>query len=104
MTMILERQIKSTTALLIIIFFTAAAFAADGDLDTGFNGDGKVSTDLRTTNDIAWEVLAQPDGKAVLIGSDNSSRVSPVRYNVNGSLDTTFGASGDKVVASAFVE
>jgi uncharacterized delta-60 repeat protein len=74
-----------------------AAAPREGDLDTSFSDDGKV-TDLHLANALAF----QPNGKIVVAGSaymaNNGGRISSdfalTRYNANGTLDTTFGGDG----------
>ena len=68
-----------------------------GALDTTFNTTGKVTTNILGFYDFASAVAIQPDGKIVVAGDSFSSGVSNfvlVRYNAEGSLDTSFGASG----------
>ena len=42
--------------------------AADGDLDTTFDSDGKVTTDIGSANDYALSVAIDSDGKIVAAG------------------------------------
>ncbi|MFZ4526110.1 MAG: Ig-like domain-containing protein [Chlorobium sp.] len=69
----------------------------DGSLDSTFDGDGIVTTALSIQNDAFGGVVLQADGKILAAGySFNSSNndVALVRYNSDGSLDTSFGAGG----------
>ena len=71
----------------------------DGALDPSFGGgDGKVTTDLDLRFDIGNDVALQPDGRIVVGGNSsqaNSGNASLlVRYNVDGSLDTSFDGDG----------
>ena len=73
-----------------------AALAAAGDLDTTFDGDGKVSTVIGTFAS-AYGVAIQSDGKIVAVGeTDNGPEedFAVARYNSNGSLDSGFGVGG----------
>jgi uncharacterized delta-60 repeat protein len=75
--------------------------AADGDLDLTFSADGKVTTDLGAS-ETASAVVVQPDGKIVIAG-DRRTPSGPgdfvlVRYNLDGSLDSTFGSGGIDMV------
>jgi uncharacterized delta-60 repeat protein len=80
--------------------FIAARFNPDGSLDTGFGGTGMVSTDVAGTTRLegAMAVAIQPDDKLVVAGysvlANNSRVVTLVRYNPDGSVDTSFGSSG----------
>ncbi|MEO8573674.1 MAG: FG-GAP-like repeat-containing protein [Pyrinomonadaceae bacterium] len=80
--------------------FDEAAFArytTTGALDTTFDGDGKVTYDVRTMNsDIIRSVLIQADGKIIGVGASGGSFIV-VRLTSAGALDPSFG-SGGKVV------
>ncbi len=68
--------------------------AVDGSLDTGFDGDGKVTTDFGTnTLDGAADLALQTDGRIVAAGISEAD-FGVARYNTNGSLDTGFGTGG----------
>ncbi|MER7197849.1 calcium-binding protein [Streptomyces sp. CB01635] len=72
--------------------FVLLRYNANGTLDTSFSGDGIERTDFGDYE--AVEGLAvQPDGRIVAAGG-SSGRFALARYNVNGSLDTTFGNAG----------
>jgi uncharacterized delta-60 repeat protein len=79
--------------------FALARYNGDGTLDTGFGMGGKVLTSFGTAfNSSISDVVVQADGKIVVLGSATSSpsRVffALVRYNPDGSLDTSFGTGG----------
>jgi uncharacterized delta-60 repeat protein len=75
------------------------AFAAAGDLDTTFSGDGKFVTDFTTGDDLAYGVAIQADGKIVAAGqaAGSGGRFALTRYNTDGTLDATFGGDGQFV-------
>lgn len=78
-------------------------FLANGALDTTFGSGGKVSIDFGRLSHLHG-IARQTDGKLVVIGDsyggvNNGGRIAVARLNVNGSLDTSFGAGG-KVEAS----
>jgi uncharacterized delta-60 repeat protein len=75
--------------------FTVVRYNTDGSLDTAFGGDGIVVTPTATgpTSDIANSVALQPDGK-ILVAGINGSDFGIARYNLDGSLDSTFGGDG----------
>lgn len=78
-------------------YMAAARYKTDGTLDTGFDGDGKLTTEPMTFSGSASAVLLQPDGKIVLSGASYegvSNDFALVRLNANGSADNTFGTAG----------
>jgi uncharacterized delta-60 repeat protein len=79
--------------------FALARYNPDGSLDTNFNGTGNVTTAISAGDDGAAALARQPDGKLVAAGwSSNGSGYNDdfalVRYNPDGSLDTSFNGSG----------
>lgn len=69
----------------------------DGSLDTAFNGTGKVVTAYGSSNVAADSVAIQSDGKIVVAGqtyNGSNNDFALVRYNADGSLDTTFNGTG----------
>jgi len=81
--------------------FVVARYNADGSLDTGFGGNGIVTTDI-SGPDFAWAVALQPDGKIVVAGQAYTPPLGPLgfavaRYHGDGSLDTTFSGDGSVV-------
>ncbi len=76
-----------------------ARYLPNGRLDTSFNGDGKVETDLGGSLDEARALVLQADGKAVVAGTDGES-FALARYQTNGSLDPAF--TGDGTVTTSF--
>lgn len=79
------------------IDFGAARYLPDGTLDSTFDTDGRVTTDFFGFFDLANALAIQPDGKIVLAGSAfNGVRndFALVRYNPDGSLDSSFDGDG----------
>jgi uncharacterized delta-60 repeat protein len=80
--------------------FAIARFTPNGQLDTSFGSDGLVTTDISGVFPAVSAVIVQSNGQIVVGGASASGiRHQPiktvlVRYNSNGSLDTTFGAGG----------
>ena len=64
-----------------------------GDLDPGFGVNGKTITDFNGASDIAQDLFVQADKKIVVAGTSNGI-FELVRYNSNGSIDTSFGTNG----------
>jgi uncharacterized delta-60 repeat protein len=82
--------------------FALVRYNPNGSLDTSFNGTGKVTTAIGPGDDWAEAVALQPDGKLVVAGySWNGSDydLALVRYNPNGSLDTSFNGTGKVTTA-----
>src|SRR6266550_4991852 len=82
------------------------AMADGGALDSGFGAGGKTATDFAgASEDEAFAVAIQPDGRIVVAGRTHTAnqydyKGALARYNVDGTLDTSFG-SGGKVTAVA---
>jgi uncharacterized delta-60 repeat protein/RHS repeat-associated protein len=82
--------------------FAVARYHADGTLDTSFSGDGKALDNFGTqTLDYAYAVAVQPDKKVLVAGAvydyaatGTSYDFAVIRYNEDGTLDTTFGTGG----------
>jgi uncharacterized delta-60 repeat protein len=77
--------------------FALVRYNSDGSLDTTFDYDGKVITELGG-DDYGYSVTVQNDGKILVAGtslnaSTGNNDFALVRYNTDGSLDTTFGAN-----------
>jgi uncharacterized delta-60 repeat protein len=70
-----------------------ARYTTDGRLDSTFDGDGKLSTDLLTQSS-ANAVAVQSDGRVVITGYSNSGLVTTLRYSVAGELEAGFGSAG----------
>jgi uncharacterized delta-60 repeat protein len=79
--------------------FGAARFNSDGTVDTSFDLDGKQLFEFEL-GAIHWvsSVVVQPDRKIVVAGHVGLD-FALVRFNENGSVDTTFG-SGGKVLTN----
>ena len=85
-------------------------YNANGSLDTtsGFGGStGIVTTDIGSSSNYANAVALQADGKIVVAGnafanpSANTSDIAVLRYNTDGTLDTTgFGSPNGYVTTS----
>ncbi|HLO36851.1 MAG TPA: T9SS type A sorting domain-containing protein, partial [Lacibacter sp.] len=74
-----------------------ARFNTDGSLDNSFDGDGKVTTDIRLYDEEANSLVVQPDGKIVIAGrgpNGTHNEFAIVRYNIDGSLDNSFDSDG----------
>ncbi|MFZ4619541.1 MAG: InlB B-repeat-containing protein [Bacteroidota bacterium] len=84
--------------------FAVVRYTVNGTLDIGFDGDGKVTTDIGTSQDYCESVVIQSTGKIVAAGG-TSSQIAVVRYNTDGSLDDTFDGddlSGNGIITTSF--
>jgi uncharacterized delta-60 repeat protein len=81
--------------------FAVVRYNSNGSLDTSFDTDGIVTTAVGTSVDMAYSVAIQGDGKIVVAGNSlifgNDYDFSVVRYNSNGSLDTSFDTDGKTI-------
>jgi len=76
-------------------FLPGAAQAAPGDLDPTFGNGGSLRFFPSNEDVFLSAVSVQPDGKAVLTGSDQTTNSwITVRLLANGSLDPSFGSGG----------
>ncbi|MEO7319254.1 MAG: choice-of-anchor D domain-containing protein, partial [Chthoniobacteraceae bacterium] len=77
--------------------FALVRYNTDGSLDNGFGTGGIVTTPIGSGNDSGRSVALQSDGKILVagdsrVGSNNDFAL--VRYNTDGSLDSSFGTGG----------
>ena len=87
-------------SLIITIGFTnlsSPVWAADGDVDTSFGASGIVTTDFSLLRDVAKSIVVQSDEKIVVAGyasNETNEDFAIVRYNTDGTLDSSFGTAG----------
>ncbi|HYC46921.1 MAG TPA: hypothetical protein VED01_15705, partial [Burkholderiales bacterium] len=91
--------------------FAVARYNSNGTLDGTFGGDGTVTTPIgngnfvRSADDLATSVALQSDGKILVAGESQHQHglgepvvfdmdFALVRYNADGTLDTTFSGDG----------
>lgn len=77
--------------------FALARYNSNGSLDTTFDGDGKLVQEITSGNDLINGLAIQPDGKIIAAGYVNgglATDFATVRYNANGSIDSSFGTNG----------
>jgi len=77
--------------------FDLAVFDSNGTPDTGFSGDGKLTTDFGYEDEGANAVVIQPNGKVVAAG-EAGPFFALARYNADGTPDTSFGGGDGKVL------
>lgn len=77
-----------------------SAWAAAGDLDLTFDGDGRRVFLDSTSDDRGVAAAIQADGKIVVAGESNlfgTADVQLLRFNSNGSSDASFSGNGRRV-------
>jgi uncharacterized delta-60 repeat protein len=80
--------------------FALARYQPDGTLDPTFGRRGKVLTNFGSgSNDVAYALALQPDGKIVVAGASNED-FALARYLSTGALDPSF--DGDGTVTTNF--
>ena len=74
--------------------FALARYNANGSLDTTFDSDGKVTTSFDYSSSSAYSVVLQSDRK-IIVGGTSGIAFGLARYNIDGSLDTSFDLMED---------
>lgn len=80
--------------------FAMVRYTENGDLDSTFGDNGIVIKDHLGQANYSHDVAIQPDGKIVVVGGTEtpitllSMDLTLLRYNVDGTLDSTFGNGG----------
>lgn len=77
--------------------FATVRHNTDGSLDLTFSVDGIVETSIGPSTDIAHKTLIQADGKILVAGftvNGIDADVALVRYNADGTFDTSFDLDG----------
>jgi len=76
--------------------FTVVRYTANGALDNSFGTNGIAITDIANSDNFAYSVALQNDGKIVITGNSGASNGDfvTVRYNTNGTPDNNFGTGG----------
>ena len=86
--------------LLVLVFiFCISNYSQSqpGILDCDFNADGKITTDISTHFDYAYDVAIQDDGKIIAAGltyNGSNEDFLVIRYTTDGNYDNTFGNNG----------
>ena len=93
---------KAFTFILIstlLTFLIVTIHASEAlSLDTSFGADGKVTTFFSAADDLGSGIAVQSDDKIVVAGTSDSgsgtSEFAVARFNIDGSLDTSFNGDG----------
>jgi len=73
--------------------FGVVRYNTFGMLDTSFSSDGKQTVDFGGTDDLAYGVSVQADGKILVAGQSNGN-FALARLKADGSLDNSFDSDG----------
>ena len=79
--------------------FALVQYNHDGSLDQTFGAGGKIITSF-PSGSVVWALAIQKDDKVLVAGESYDGKCvnfTLVRYNVKGSLDSTFGVNGQVV-------
>ncbi|MEM0517405.1 T9SS type A sorting domain-containing protein [Aequorivita flava] len=93
--------------LFLVGMFSTLGLAQDGSLDVSFGNNGTVQTDIAGDTDMAISIAQQTDEKLLVAGQfkiQGQAFPSIARYNLNGTLDTSFGTNGVTVFNGAGYE
>lgn len=74
--------------------FALVRYNEDGSPDPQFGTKGYVRTDFGGSQDIAFAMALQPDGRIVVAGQCLVQNIAVARYMPDGTLDPSFGAGG----------
>jgi len=90
--------------LLLLTFSKILSSQVAGDLDSTFNTDGMVTTSFDPLRAAAADITIQTDGKIIAAGQsyDDLGDFALVRYNIDGSLDTSFDEDGKVTTMISF--
>ncbi len=87
------RTVASTLALTLGSLAIPATALADGLIDPNFNGTGYAVGPVFSGQDNRVPMVIEPDGK-IVVGGSAGGAMTLIRYNLDGSVDSTFGNGG----------
>ena len=82
-----------------------ARFNLDGSLDPSFSDDGRLTTSFTAGYDVGSGIAVLSDGKIAVVGTSNdlsTTWFAVARYNVDGSLDSSFLFDGTVITKFSF--
>lgn len=87
---------KNIYLSILFLTFTTLTFGQWGELDPTFGDTGKVTTNIGSGFDNAADIIQQSDGKLIVVGSgtETTTSILVARYEVDGTIDNTFGTNG----------
>ncbi len=87
--------------------FAVARYNVDGTLDTTFDGDGRATTAIYGSDDFGYALAVDSTDRIIVAGSSfngNDHDSSIARFNVDGSLDSTFDGDGKASIPIAGID
>lgn len=84
--------------------FMLVRFKKNGQIDTNFGDEGIILNDFVGANDLTYDIVQQPDGKLIQVGTADvlgTDQAAATRYHSDGELDNTFGG-GDGTLELPF--
>jgi uncharacterized delta-60 repeat protein len=81
------------------IHIALARLNSDGTMDNSFGAQGIVTTSI-DGHEKCYAVAIQPDNKIIATGYTGEQKIALVRYETNGSLDSSFGNTGIRIINS----
>lgn len=87
------------TLYILLFFVSSNFFGQDGNLDISFGNNGIVKTDINNMIQAFNQLVIQNDGKIIVLGESSTGTTAGretflLRYNPDGSVDSTFGING----------
>jgi uncharacterized delta-60 repeat protein len=92
-----KQTIVALIGLTVYLTTSPELFGQDGTLDLNFDTDGIVFADIGNSNNSAFSLVIQPDGKIVAAGvyfNGNENDFALMRFESDGSPDITFDTNG----------
>ncbi|MEO5892884.1 MAG: T9SS type A sorting domain-containing protein [Ferruginibacter sp.] len=83
--------------------FAIVRYNLNGTPDNSFSTGGKVTTNFGATDE-AVSVAVQSNGKIIVAGNTDDSKVAIARYNADGSPDATFSGDGKLIITIGFAD
>jgi uncharacterized delta-60 repeat protein len=96
--MVRQSDGKEVVATTVGNDFGLARYNVDGSLDTTFGNGGYVRTDIANGSQDAVAALALSSSGKIIVAGAADNLVGVVRYNADGSLDTTFNGTGKETL------
>ena len=91
-----RNRILTVVISLLCLGVASVVLAADGDIDTTYGTNG-LSRTIESGLGAAVDIAVQADDKSVVLSAKNTD-FAVLRFNTDGSRDTTFGTGGEVLI------